>query len=335
MAEPRDHDPRRAVEPAAPAVPAPMAAPDAEAAVASRPRRVEAAALQRFVARRQQAAPAWLHGEVARRMAERLPLIRLHPQRLVDWWSAAGGGIAHLAGQYPQAHRIAVEPPPMAAGTAAAAPWARWWRRLRDRRPQPHEVIAAAGLPQQAPVQLLWANMVLHWIDDVPALLAQWQAALQTEGFLMFSCFGPDTLRDLRTLYRSCGWGAAASEFTDLHDLGDALVQAGFADPVMDMEMLRLSWPSPAALLDELRTLGGNTAPQRFAGCRTPRWRARLEAQIATTLAGPDGRPTLAFEIVYGHAFKPPPRLRAGPRTEVPLETMRSLLRGQREPPGP
>lgn len=292
-------------------------------AVARSPR-VAGPSLQHFLARRQGSKPAWLHEEVARRMAERLPLIRLQPQRVLDWWGEAGGAGDLLAQQYRRARRVVVEPLPGRVAMGAA------WRRLLPWRPQA-ETVAEAALPGQAPVQLVWANMVLHWIDDLPALLSRWHAAMAVDGVLMISCFGPDTLRELRAVYRACGWGPAASALVDMHDVGDALVQAGFADPVMDMEVLQLNWPSAAALRAELRTLGSNTSPQRFAGLRTPRWQARLDAVIEERLRGPDGRLGLSFEIIYGHAFKPPARLQAGPRTEVSLETMRAML--QQRPP--
>lgn len=311
MAAPHDRDPS-SLAPGAGGITA--AAP---------PARVAAASLRRFLARRRGSGPPWLHGEVARRMAERLPLIRLQPQRVLDWWSEAGGAGDLLARQYRSAHRVSVELAPEGAGAG--------WRRLLRPWRVPAETVTEADVPAQAPVQLVWANMVLHWIDDLPALLARWHAALAVDGVLMLSCFGPDTLRELRALYRDCGWGPAASTLVDMHDLGDALVHAGFADPVMDMEVLRLSWPSAAALRAELRTLGGNTSPQRFAGLRTPRWQARLDAELEERLRGPGGRLGLSFEIVYGHAFKPAPRLQAGPRTEVSLETMRAMLR-QRSP---
>ena len=313
MAAPHDSDPQS---------PAPGAG---GAALAARVPRVDAASLQHFLARRRGSPPPWLHEEVARRMAERLPLIRLQPQRVLDWWGEAGGAADLLARQYRRAHRVSIEPLPAGAGAG--------WRRLLQPWRAPAETVAEAALPAQAPAQLVWANMVLHWIDDLPALLARWHAALAVDGVLMLSCFGPDTLRELRALYRECGFGPAASALVDMHDLGDALVQAGFADPVMDMEVLQLNWPSAAALRAELRTLGSNTSPQRFAGLRTPRWQARLDAALEECLRGPGGRLDLSFEIVYGHAFKPPPRLRAGPRTEVSLETMRAML--QQRSPGP
>ena len=107
------------------------------------------------------------------------------------------------------------------------------------------------------------------------------------------------------------------------------LVRAGFADPVMDQEVLTLTWPDADALLAELRGLGGNAAPDRFKGLRTPRWRRGLEAELAA-LASPDGRIALGFEVAYGHAFKAAPRLRSDEPTRVSLERMRSLVRSGR-----
>jgi malonyl-CoA O-methyltransferase len=177
--------------------------------------------------------------------------------------------------------------------------------------------------------ELLWANMMLHWVDDLelPTLLSRWHASLGVDGFLMFACFGPDTLRSLQALYTAAGWGAAASPQRDMHDLGDALVHAGFADPVMDMEPLTLTWDSPEALLAELRTLGRNTAPQRQAGLRTPRWHAALRDRLNDSLRGPDGRLHLRFEIVYGHAFRPVARARVAAQTEISLDAMREMTR--------
>jgi malonyl-CoA O-methyltransferase len=108
------------------------------------------------------------------------------------------------------------------------------------------------------------------------------------------------------------------------------LLQAGFADPVMDQETLTLTWDSPQALLAELRSLGGNAAPDRWAGLRTPRWRDRLHEALQS-LAGADGRLQLSFEIVYGHAFKAAPRPPLANETAVTLDAMRSMLRTPRD----
>jgi len=108
------------------------------------------------------------------------------------------------------------------------------------------------------------------------------------------------------------------------------LVAAGFADPVLDQETLTLTWPSAEAALDELRELGGNAAPDRFAGLRTPAWRRRLVAALDAR-AGADGRIGLAFEIAYGHGFKAAPRLQGGD-VAVPLDDMRAMVKRRRRP---
>ena len=153
----------------------------------------------------------------------------------------------------------------------------------------------------------------------------------------MFSTFGPGSLTTLQDLYRAEGWALPFAPFVDMHDLGDMLVEAGFADPVMDQEIITLTWASPEALLAELRQLGGNVALGRHAGLRTPRWRERLQSALAATAGSgsPAGRIALDFEIVYGHAFRPLPRPRVGARTEVALEDLRTMARaGRRRGPG-
>jgi malonyl-CoA O-methyltransferase len=250
-------------------------------------------------------------------MSERLPVVRLQPSVLIDWWSRAGASAELLRAAYPKARRLCVEP-----AAVIQQPPAPWWSAQRWRA---GEAVAADTLPD-AHAQLLWANMMLHAVADPGALLTQWRRVLAVDGFLMFSTLGPDTLKTLREVYREAGWGAAHAPFVDMHDLGDMLLRAGFADPVMDQEMLRLTWTTPAALLAELRDLGANADCGRHAGLRTPRWRMRLEAALAERAAA-DGRIALEFEIVYGHAFKPPPRADVASETRLSAEDLQRMAR--------
>lgn len=283
------------------------------------------------VQRRLQAAPEapWLHAEVARRMAVRLPIVKLQPALVIDWGAFLGASDELLTSTYPKARRLAVEadgPRRDATATTLARPW---WS------PQRWTGIAAQALTaeelQPGVAQLLWSNMGLHGAADPQALMRQWHRALATDGFLMFSTLGPGSLTALQAIYRSEGWAPPFAPFVDMHDLGDMLVEAGFAGPVMDQEMVTLTWASPEALLAELRQLGGNVAAGRHAGLRTPRWRNRLHHVLAAT-AGPDGRVALGFEIVYGHAFRPLPRPRVAAVTELTLEDMRTMARAGRLP---
>lgn len=292
-----------------------------------RPPTIAPAAARRW----ERAAPAhspWLHEEVARRMEQRLEWIRRSPAAWVDWEPVRGGlaGHALVAGRYPQARCHVVEPQPARAAVARAALEQPWWRRL-GRAPAVEFGAVAPGS-----VEMLWSNMQLHMAGEPQALMAQWQQALAVDGFLMFSCLGPDTLRELREAYAQAGWPPPAHEFTDMHDWGDMLVAGGFAEPVMDMERITLAFETPARLLRELRELGANLHPGRFAGLRGRGWRARLEQVLDERLRGANGQLTLTFEIIYGHALKPLPRVRVGGQSAVSLDDMRALLNAEKRP---
>ena len=299
----------------------PAHAPDRSA-----PRPVDAVALARVNARLQRAAAApWLHGEVARRMVQRLPVIRMQPERVLDWGSFLGASRALLHKAYPRAQVLALETDAQRRAIAVAAGQVPWWR--------PWQTSAQVLSPDQVlpgRTQLLWSNMALHGASDPQALLQDWQRALAVDSFLMFSTLGPGTLCQLSALYAGLNWPPPMAPLVDMHDLGDMLVQAGFADPVMDQETVTLTWPDADKLLAELRQLGGNVDPRRLPGLRTPRWRDRL-AQALNRNADGSGRIAMDFEIVYGHAFKPLPRPRLAERTEVPLVDMRAMVqRGRR-----
>ena len=291
-------------------------------------RPLDAVALAQVQQRLQRALQApWLHGEVARRMATRLPVIRLKPSRILDWGAFVGASAAVLKQSYPQALRLAVEPDAMRREATAADLQQPWWSPGRWRAAT--ALAVAADTVAAGSGELVWSNMGLHGVIDPQAEMAAWHRALVVDGFLMFSTLGPGTLsgmNGLRDLYAAQAWPPPMAPLVDMHDLGDMLVQAGFADPVMDQETITLTWATPQALLTELRQLGGNVDPRRAAGLRTPRWRERLCALLAER-AGPDGRVALDFEVVYGHAFRPAPRPRLAAQTQVSLDDMRAMVR--------
>lgn len=268
----------------------------------------------------------WLHEEVARRMAERLQVIRTEPSRILRWSGWLGGGESLLTSRYPKASVQVAEPSPALRERSLAArsrpAWRPWKRAARE------PAVVLEGDVPEASIDLLWANMALHGSADPPALLQRWQRLLSVGGFVMFSSFGPETLKELRELYRQRGWPEPVQSFVDMHDLGDMMVAAGFADPVMDQETVRLNWADANALLAELRSIGANASPSRFAGLRTPRWRAALEEAISA--AAGDRRPSLSFEIVYGHAFKAAPRAPVSGETSIPIEHVRDMMRARR-----
>jgi malonyl-CoA O-methyltransferase len=272
-------------------------------------------------ARRWQHLPAtvspWLHEEVARRMEERLDWIKYQPRSWAHWEPVRGGLQAHalLARRYSDAGCVVAELDATKAGHAATALAKPWWHAARwTAKPTRFE------LPGEGSVHMLWANMALHMVADPQELLAQWHRALAVDGFLMFSCLGPDTLQELRGIYQAMGWPAPSHDFTDMHDWGDMLVAAGFAEPVMDMERITLTFETPQRLLEELRGLGRNLHAQRFSGLRGRQWRGQLLQALAQAPL------RLTFEVIYGHAFKPKPRLDMRPETVFSLAQMRETL---------
>jgi malonyl-CoA O-methyltransferase len=270
------------------------------------------------------AQPPWLHSEVARRMAERLAIVKLQPQQVLDWSPFLGASQDLLARAYPRARRLGLQ---TQAGSGPSSQAQAWWSPKRWLS-APMQTLLPTAVPPGA-AQLLWANMVLHGVADPETVLTAWHRALQVDGFLMFSTLGPGSLLALRDMYAGQGWPAPFAPFVDMHDLGDMLVAAGFADPVMDQELITLTWASADALLAELRGLGGNADPRRAPGLRTPRWLAALKTALQA-LAGPDGRLTLVFEVVYGHAFKPLPRPRLGAVTQLSADDLQTMARSGR-----
>ncbi|NBW55599.1 MAG: biotin synthase [Betaproteobacteria bacterium] len=270
---------------------------------------------------------AWLHEEVAKRMAKRLELIRCQPTHWVHWQPSLGAwsGQALVQQQYPQAMCTVVEADAQLLSQARQKWQPPWWKRVVT----PAPLFAMA--PKQ-PAQMLWANMGLHMQARPQASMAQWHLALAPEGFVMFSCLGPDTLHRLRALYAQQGWPPASHDFTDMHDWGDMLLASGFAQPVMDMERVTLTYTDEKALLAELRTLGRNLHPQRFAGLRGRQWLNTLHHGLRETLKvpGSSGRLALEFEIIYGHAFKVPAKTPASLVSEVTLDDLRSQLPSRR-----
>ncbi|WP_309678407.1 biotin synthase [Polaromonas sp.] len=285
------------------------------------------------VSRWQRMAPLaspWLHEEVARRMQDRLQWIKLKPRAWAHWGALRGGlqAQAQLQKNYPDSVCFVVEAQAERAQEAIKNIAKPWWNPSQWRAaPVRFEAPPPAG------VDMLWANMALHESADPQALLAAWHQALRVNGFLMFSCLGPDTARELRELYAQLGWPPAGHELTDMHDWGDMLVQTGFAEPVMDMERITLTFDTPARLLQELADLGRNFHPARFPALRGRAWKTRLEQALADHLPrAADGRLSLTFEVIYGHALKAPPKVRVSTLSAVSVADLRSMLQGQRPP---
>jgi malonyl-CoA O-methyltransferase len=293
------------------------------------PPTIDAAAAQRW----QRLAPSvspWLHEEIGRRMQDRLQWIRQAPQSWCHWDAVRGGLQTHqlIAAQFPQAQCYVVEAEPsrLKVGQAVLGD-GTWWKPSNWRKSPIHW-----ARPSKGGVDMLWANMALHMSASPLDLMRQWHQNLNVNGYVMFSALGPDSAQELHRLYKRLGWPPPSHDLTDMHDWGDMLIQAGFAEPIMDMERIVLTYANPERLLQELAELGCNLHPLRFSGLRTPRWRERLIAQLAAIKEDEqhgDCIP-LTFEIIYGHAYRPAPKIKVASQSSFTLDDMRSMLKGDK-----
>ena len=258
---------------------------------------------------------AVLAHEVEGRMAGRLDYMRQDPRSVLDAGCGTGDGLNLLRERYPKARLIGVDIAPAMARSAGRAP--TFMERARDyvARAQRSQVCAdLARLPlADASVDMVWSNLVLAWTADPVVALVEIRRVLQPQGLLMFSTYGPDTLKELRSAFAAVDGYAHVHRFLDMHDLGDMLVASGFADPVMDMDIVTLTYTDVAALAGDLRLSGqSNVAAGRRRGLMAPgAWKKMADRYHSLRR---DGRLPATFEIVYGHAWKGAPR----PRPDAP-----------------
>ena len=257
-------------------------------------------------------------------MLDRLTWIKRTPQTWVHWGAVRGGLQAHtaLSVRFSSSTCFAVETQAKHAAVAMKKIAVPWWSLQRLQQANTRFEQPAPGI-----ADMLWANMSLHESAAPAELLANWHAALKVNGFVMFSCLGPDTARELHAVYALMGWPAAGADMTDMHDWGDMLVGCGFAEPVMDMERITLTYETPQRLLEELRELGRNFHPARFQSLRGRGWRNRLEQALEQHAPrDASGRLSLTFEVIYGHAFKAAPKIKVSALSAVSVSDMRSML---------
>jgi len=233
---------------------------------------------------------AKLEAEIGIRMRERLDYIKLAPGRVLD----AGSGPPQdlLRKRYPKAQILALD---------FALEMLRARKKRFFERTRPLLCADIARLPLAAgSVDLVWSNMALHWAADPLAALREFQRVLSADGLVMFSTLGPDSLAELRV----AAGEARVHRFIDMHDLGDMLLAAGFSAPVMDAERLTFLYEDADTLLADLRATGQTCA--RLAAPRHGLAGRRFLAELKAALnaARRDGKLSVSYEVVYGHAWK-------------------------------
>jgi malonyl-CoA O-methyltransferase len=249
-------------------------------------------------------AAAILQQRVRAELLERLGLVRLEPTVVLDLGAGTGHGSKLLRQRYRSSQVVALD---LAEGMLREAGRKQsLWRRFR------RVCGNAAALPlRDASVDIVFSSLMLQWCNDPGDVFRECRRVLRPGGLLTFSTFGPDTLVELRRAWAAADGHTHVNRFLDMHDLGDALVRAGLAEPVMDVERYSLTYAGAGDLMRDLKAIGARNAnagrPRGLTG------KGALTAMIeAYESYRRDGRLPATYEVVYGQAWCPnePPRSR-------------------------
>ncbi|RTZ67225.1 MAG: malonyl-[acyl-carrier protein] O-methyltransferase BioC [Aquificaceae bacterium] len=244
-------------------------------------------------------ASAVLQQEIAKRLVERLDYIRLEPSRVLDLGCGTGNITAPMLKRYPKAQIVALDLSfNMLKKTKKQGGWL-------GKKPQ-CICADAEKLPlKDNTIDLLISSLMLQWSNDLNTTFSGFKQVIAPNGLLMFTTFGPDTLREIRESWAKVDNQPHTSQFIDMHDIGDALLQAGFSNPVMDMEMITTTYKSVRELMTDIKNIGASNATAgRRKGLMGKQRLANFEAAYED-FKNDDGLYPATWEVIYGHAWMP------------------------------
>jgi malonyl-CoA O-methyltransferase len=249
---------------------------------------------------------AFLQREIGDRLFERLQYIKLTPERVLDIGSGTGYATQKLRERFTETQLIALDiAPDMLRYARDKSASTSLMKRLFGRKHDRDYLCAdAESLPLASEsIDLALSNLAMQWTDP-EQVAKEALRVLKPQGLFMFTTFGPDTLKELRAAFKAIDDAPHVNTFPDMHDIGDIMVHAGFADPVMDQEVLTLTYDELKPLLKELKGIGAhNVLPGRATGLMgRQRWQRMVNAYERFRK---DGRLPATYEVVYGHAWKP------------------------------
>ena len=274
---------------------------------------------------------AVLHAEVRANLLERLQLVTLVPRVVLDAGAGTGHGSRALKRRYRKATVVALDASLEMLNVAG--------RQQSWLRPFERVCADAQALPlRDGSVDLVVSNLMLQWCDP-DAVFAECRRVLAPQGLLSFTTLGPDTLRELRSAWSEVDAYTHVNQFLDMHDIGDALVRAGFVSPVLDVERYTLTYLDVRRVAADLKATGAHNATLGRSKGLTGRGRFSALTTAYESFRQ-DGRLPATYEVVFGHAWTTgEPSRRHGPDesrgaadTHVSLEDIKHQLRSRRRP---
>lgn len=256
---------------------------------------------------------AALQQEVARRLLERLELMKIRPRRVLDLGCGTGQCIPGLMSRYRNAEVVALDIAlPMLLQARRRGRWLR----------KPRCVCAdAERLPfADGSFDLVFSNLMLQWCLDLEQAFGELQRVLRPGGLLLFTSFGPDTLRELRESWSRVDGYTHVNAFQDMHDVGDALLRMRFAEPVMDVERLTVTYPDVWRLMRELKQIGAHNVTAGRPRGLTGKTRMQRVVQAYEAFRR-EGVLPASYEIVNGHAWA----AAGGKTVNLPVDQLRRL----------
>lgn len=242
---------------------------------------------------------AILQREIGDRMLERLDLIRINPEKILDIGSGTGKFTTALAKRYKKSQVIAIDIAPAMLNYARRhTPLLNKWRNRQQFICGDAEFLPVAD----DSADMIFSNLVLQWCNDLDQVFSEFRRVLKPGGLLMFSTFGPDTLVELRNSWHGIDHHTHVNAFIDMHDIGDAIMRAQFSDPVMDMDNFTLTYRDVKSLMHDLKRIGAhNVTAGRAQGLMG---KTRFSTFIKNyEQYRCDGLLPASYEIVYGHAW--------------------------------
>jgi malonyl-CoA O-methyltransferase len=246
-------------------------------------------------------AAALLQAEVRARMMSRLDFIKVNPSVILDAGCGTGHAARALAARYSGSHVLKLD---LALGMLKqSATTLPWWQRFVHR--SRHAICAdIEQLPlANASLDMIWSSLAIQWCNDLDAAFSGMSRVLRPDGLLMFSTFGPDTLKELRVATAVDADHVHVSRFIDMHDIGDALVRNGFTAPVLDVEHFVLTYDDVLGVMRDLKAIGAHNASQgRRRGLEGKGFLQKM-AERYEQFRDNEKLPA-TFEVIYGHAWK-------------------------------